>query len=197
LTPIERDHLFRLAGRPAPLDREPPEAAPEEARAALSAFHLLPAALYNVRWDIVAWNERWVTLLGDPLQRPPSERNLVWRHFAGLPSRLSRTEEQTRQFEREVAADLRQATARYPDDHELQRFVDALRQVSPRFTELWDAHEIANYRGDHKVVHHPVVGTLELDCVIVDPRIKGLHLAVFSPQQGSAHEGTFARLFSQ
>ena len=197
LSPIERDHLFRLAGRPAPLEREPPEAAPEEARAALSAFHLLPAALYNVRWDIVAWNERWVTLLGDPLQRPPSERNLVWRHFAGLPSRLSRTEEQIRQFEREVAADLRQAAARYPDDGDLQKFVGALRQVSPRFTELWDAHEIATYRGDHKVVHHPVVGTLELDCVIVDPRINGLHIAVFSPQQGSADEGTFARLFAQ
>lgn len=195
LSPIERDHLFRLAGRPAPADREPPEAAPDEARAVLGAFHSLPAALYNVRWDIVAWNERWVTLLGDPLERPPSERNLVWRHFAGLPSRLSRTEEQIRQFEREVAADLRQAAAHYPDDHELHRFVAALCQVSDRFRDLWEAREIATYRGDHKVVHHPVVGTMELDCVIVDPRIEGLHIAVFSPQRGTADEGAFKRLF--
>jgi transcriptional regulator with XRE-family HTH domain len=196
LSAIERDHLFRLAERPAPLDREPPEAAPEEARAALAAFHSLPAALYNVRWDIIAWNERWVTLLGDPLQRPPSERNLVWRHFAGLPSRLSRTEDEIRQFEREVTADLRQAAAGYPQDAELQMFVQALRQVSERFTALWDAHEVASYRGDHKLVHHPVVGTLELDCVIVDPRVDGLHIAVFSPRQGSADEASFRRLFA-
>lgn len=195
LSPIERDHLFRLAGRPVPLDREPPEDAPPEARAALAAFYSLPAALYNVRWDIVAWNGRWATLLGDPLERPPSERNLVWRHFAGLPSRLSRSEAQTRQFEREVTADLRQAAARYPEDRELQTFVQALCQVSERFAALWDAHEIATYRGDHKVVHHPAVGVMALDCVIVDPRVDGLHIAVFSPRQGSPDEQLFARVF--
>jgi transcriptional regulator with XRE-family HTH domain len=194
LSPIERDHLFRLAGQPAPVDRTPPASAPESVRASLAAFHSLPAAIYNVRWDIVSWNEKWVLLLGDPRDRAPGERNLVWRHFAELPSRLSRTEAQTMQFEREVVADLRQAAARYPGDGELQRFVQALRQVSSRFTELWDAHEVAFYRGDHKVVNHPEVGVMELDCVVVDPRVEDFHIAVFSPKQGSPSEAPFERL---
>jgi transcriptional regulator with XRE-family HTH domain len=194
LSPIERDHLFRLAGHPAPIDRTLPARAPESVRASLDAFHSLPAALYNVRWDIVTWNERWVALLGDPRERAPSERNLVWRHFAELPSRLSRTETQTKQFEREIVADLRQAAARYPNDGELERFVQALRQVSPKFAALWDAHEIAFYRGDHKVVNHPEVGIMELDCVVVDPRVEDFHIAVFSPKQGSASESAFNRL---
>jgi transcriptional regulator with XRE-family HTH domain len=195
LSPIERDHLFRLAGQPTPVDRTPPARAPEPVRASLAAFHSLPAAIYNVRWDIVSWNDRWVTLLGDPRDRAPSERNLVWRHFAELPSRLSRTEAQTMQFEREIVADLRQAAARYPNDGELQRFVQALKHVSSRFAELWGAHEVAFYRGDHKVVNHPEVGLMELDCVVVDPRVEDFHIAVFSPKQGSSSESSFERLF--
>lgn len=195
LSPLERDHLFRLADKPAPMDRVPPEHAPAEARTALNAFHALPAALYNARWDIVDWNSRWVTLLGDPLDRSPSERNLVWRHFAGLPSRLSRTEAQIRQFERDVAADLRQAAAQYPNDAELREFIDALCQVSGRFADLWRDHEVAAYRGDQKVVNHPLVGVIELDCVIVDPRVDGFHIAIFSPRIGSAGEAAFMDLF--
>jgi hypothetical protein len=42
--------------------------------------------------------------------------------------------------------------------------VRELQRRSPEFAELWQRHEVARRFEDHKVVVHPQVGPIELDC---------------------------------
>ncbi len=76
------------------------------------------------------------------------------------------TPEEQAEFEEQLVADLRLTAGRYPADRGLQRFVAELSATSPRFAELWEtaAPREPFDRGRHKVVEHPVVGRITLDC---------------------------------
>ena len=39
-----------------------------------------------------------------------------------------------------------------------------LRRRSPEFAALWDTHDVALRRIDHKRIVHPALGIIELDC---------------------------------
>ena len=85
LTEAERIHLFQLAGQ---LVRDGPrihDTPPDGLRCLVEQLSASPAAVYDVRWNPVTWNTMWSALLGDPLDRPERERNLVWRNITGLP----------------------------------------------------------------------------------------------------------------
>ncbi|MCZ9344564.1 transcriptional regulator, partial [Streptomyces sp. TRM76130] len=49
-------------------------------------------------------------------------------------------------------------------DPAVRRMVAALRRRSPEFAALWDAHDVALRRTDHKRIVHPALGVIELDC---------------------------------
>jgi hypothetical protein len=53
-------------------------------------------------------------------------------------------------FEAYAVADLRSATARYPDDANLRRLVADLRAASSRFAALWDARGVGVHQADRK-----------------------------------------------
>jgi len=40
----------------------------------------------------------------------------------------------------------------------------ALRKASPEFAGLWERHEVAKRFADHKILVHPELGPIELDC---------------------------------
>lgn len=42
--------------------------------------------------------------------------------------------------------------------------VAALRRRSQEFAALWDTHDVAVRRMDHKKILHPTLGVIELDC---------------------------------
>jgi hypothetical protein len=65
-----------------------------------------------------------------------SERNVLWRHFSGMPSRVVRTPEEAAAMEEEGVADLHAALGRHPDDPVLLERIAQLRALSPRFEEL-------------------------------------------------------------
>ena len=54
--------------------------------------------------------------MGDPSGWSQRDRNIAWRSFTELPSRLVRAGEEEQAFERGAVADLRAALGRYPDD---------------------------------------------------------------------------------
>jgi transcription regulator MmyB-like protein len=65
-----------------------------------------------------------------------------------------------------VVADLRRATGRFPDDPRLRQLVDRL-LGNERFAELRARSPVAAHREDHKIVQHPSVGPVEVDCDVL------------------------------
>src|SRR6266849_934039 len=107
LTETERDHLFRLAGQPVPDESRIHDTLPGSVRRLVEQLSASPAAVYDVRWNPIAWNAMWVAVMGDPLDRPERERNMAWRYFTGLPVRVVRSARDQLEYEETIAADLR------------------------------------------------------------------------------------------
>ena len=143
-----------------------------------------PAAIYDPSWSPIIWNSMWATIFGDPNERPVRERNKVWRYFTGLPTRVLRSPEDERLFEKRIVSDLRSSFGQYPDDEQLGQLISDLFAASPRFCELWKAREVAPYDEEHKAIEHPELGLLQLDCDIV--RHEGLRVVVFTAPAGSS-----------
>ena len=76
---------------------------------------------------------------------------------------------------RVVVANLRAALTRGGPDARAATIVRQLREESDEFATLWDQHEVAVRREDHKRIVHPELGIIELDCQSCTPRIRRRH----------------------
>ncbi|MEU4537078.1 helix-turn-helix transcriptional regulator [Streptosporangium sp. NPDC023825] len=185
LSTQEREHLFLLAGQP------PPTAGRMSTHITPSVHRLLdqldgtPLSVGDASWNLISWNRPWAALFGDPSLLVGRDRNPIWRHFTGLPGRVSHTPEQEIRFETVAVADLRSATALYPADTDLRSLVTDLRNASPRFAELWDSHVVGVHESDRKTVHHPDVGPLTLDCDVLTVPGSDLRIIVYSAAPGT------------
>jgi hypothetical protein len=77
--------------------------------------------------------------------------------------------------------------ARYPDDPRLRRLVADLRAAAPGFSELWETAP-APGPGDqsrHKVVDHPEVGLIALDCDTLVVAGDDLRIMVYTAEPGT------------
>ncbi|MBV2366482.1 helix-turn-helix domain-containing protein [Streptomonospora nanhaiensis] len=171
LSDEERHHLFLLAGRLAPAgDRGSAHLTPSVVRL-LERMADSAVGVFDPAWTLVAANPVYTALAGEYSGAAGRDRNLLWRHFTGMPSGVVHTPEQADRFERAAVADLRSATARRPGDPRLRRLVADLRRHSPRFADLWAAHAVGTHAADTKTLHHPEVGALERDCDV--PTVPG------------------------
>ena len=77
--------------------------------------------------------------------------------------------------------------SRYPADPALARLVAELAALSPRFVELWESGEPGRptETSRHKVVEHPVVGRLTLDCDTLVVAVDDLRLMVYTAEPGT------------
>ena len=67
--------------------------------------------------------------------------------------------------------------------------VRALQKASPEFAGLWDRHEVAKRFEDHKVLIHPEIGALELDCQVLFTEDQSQALLVLTaPPHTEAYE---------
>jgi hypothetical protein len=94
------------------------------------------------------------------------ERNSIWRHLIGPGTRAVHTPEERADFEARLVADLRLTAARYPADQRLKQLPRDLAAQSPRFIELWESGTPEPHQdyGRHKIIDHPNVGRITLDC---------------------------------
>lgn len=183
LSDVERIHLFFLAGQSSQDSARRHQAVPDSLRRMVRQLPGNPAAIYDPSWSPIIWNSMWATIFGDPNERPERERNKVWRYFTGLPTRVLRSPEEERLFEKRIISDLRSSFGQYPDDEQLGQLISDLLTASPRFCELWKAREVAPYDEEHKTIEHPELGLLQLHCDIV--RHEGLRVVVFTAPAGS------------
>ena len=183
----ERDLLFRLAGLAAPgLDVVSSRITP-------SVQHLLdrlantPVAVYDATWTLVVANAPYDALMGQTTSWRGIERNSVWRNLIGPGTRAVHTPDEQAEFEARLVADLRLTAARYPTDQRLKRLIGELSAHSPRFVELWKSGDLEPHHdyGRHKVVDHPDVGLITLDCDTLIVAADDLRIMIYTAEPGT------------
>jgi hypothetical protein len=125
--------------------------------------------------------------MGDVSGQKGIERNTIWRHLVGPGSRARHTPEEQAYFEAQIVADLRMTASRYPADRSVRRLIGDLARQSPRFVELWESDlpvEMSD-TSKHKIIDHPAVGTIELDCDALLVAGDDLRIIVYTAEPGT------------
>ncbi len=164
LTVAERDHLYRLAGHNAPnrlaLDTH---VAPALQRV-LDRLEDTPAMVISSLAETLVQNDLATALYGDHTRFTGLARSGIYRWFTDPAERtVYLPADQERQGRAHVAS-LRLAYGVSGSDSRAGQLVRALLKQSPEFSELWARHEVAQRFEDHKILLHPEVGEIELDC---------------------------------
>lgn len=183
----DRDLLFRLAGHAAPgIDLVPTRITPSVQRL-LDRLSHTPVAVFDATNTLIVANAPYDALMGDGTAQKGIERNTIWRHLVGHGSRARHTPEEQAAFEAQIVADLRMTASRYPMDRSLRRLIKELVTHSPRFVELWESDlsvDLTN-TSKHKIIDHPAVGPIELDCDALIVAGDDLRIIVYTAEPGT------------
>ncbi|GLY99425.1 helix-turn-helix domain-containing protein [Actinoplanes sp. NBRC 103695] len=155
----ERDHLFRLAGRPAPAAGGTAAHIPPAMLALLDRLGGTPARIITDLHETLVQNRLAEALLG-----PPGPESFVARWFTDPDARTIYPPEDHPHHSRVLVSDLRAAVARRDHDARYTGLVARLRRASGEFAELWDTGDVRVRRGERKRIVHPSLGVVEIDC---------------------------------
>jgi transcriptional regulator with XRE-family HTH domain len=185
LTTAERDHLYRLAGQVPPADGQISEHIPPGVQRVISRQSDAAVAVFAADWQMIWWNPGWAALIGDPSAIAPIMRNFARSTFptGAHPVSLSRWPVRSvsdEAVQATVVADLRRATGRFPRDARLAALIGDLMVGNERFAELWAGGSVGVHSGDRKVVHHPSVGPITVDCDILTDSDAELKIVIMS-----------------
>jgi len=181
LTDAEREHLFMLGlGRPPEVRYTSAEGVSPRLQRVLDALTVSPAIVKTPLWDVVAWNRAAAAVLTDYGQLPVPERNILRLMFAN--SRVRAAQEDWMGVARFVVGAFRADVARAGATAQIGQFVEELSRLSPEFAALWQANDVRAYGEGLKRLHHPTLGTLELEysAFTVDGR-PDLAMVVYNP----------------
>ncbi|MFI8526085.1 helix-turn-helix transcriptional regulator [Promicromonospora sukumoe] len=187
LTAEERDYLYRLAGHGVPR-RTPLDAhvAPALLRV-LDRLEDSPALILSGLGEVLVQNRLAETIFGAP---PASglARSSVYRWFTEPASRdVYPPEDHERQGRSQVAS-LRAAHAAAGPGSPADDMLRVLLRESEEFARVWELHEVSRRFEDHKVLVHPEVGRIEVDCQALFTEDQSQCLLVLTPAPGSAAE---------
>ena len=184
----ERDLLFRLAGHAAPgLDVVSSRITPSVQRL-LDRLANTPVAVYDATWTLLVANAPYDALMGQTTTWRGIERNSVWRNLVGPGTRTVSSAGEHAEFEARLVADLRLTAARYPADQRLKQLVRDLAAHSTRFVELWESRTPEPHQdfGRRKVIEHPDVGRITLDCDTLIVASDDLRIMLYTAEPGTA-----------
>ncbi|WP_433618444.1 helix-turn-helix domain-containing protein [Dactylosporangium sp. CA-139114] len=188
LNTTERDHVFRLAGLLPPGPGVVSRHITPGVHRLIDRLRDVPVSVWDASWTMLLGNPLWLALVGPPGHG--RHRNLPWRHFVLGVSRSRHQPDELNQFETALVSDLRVAAAEHPADHQLRDLIAALRARSARFAELWDAGVLSHHPSGRKIVVHPSVGAIALDCdVLTVPGAGDLRIVAYTAEPGSEAAG--------
>lgn len=187
LADSERDLLFQLAGHAAPGLGVVTSRVTASVQRLLDRLSGNPMVVYDAGWTLVLANAPYDALMGDTTGWRGLERNAVWRNLAGPASRVVHTPQEQADHEARLVADLRLTASRYPADRSLRGLVTELAAACPRFTELWEAEAPPPLPdpSKRKVIDHPAVGRLTLDCDTLIVASDDLRITVYTAEPGT------------
>jgi len=193
LTAAERDHLFRLAHLVPPSDDRISDHIAPGVQRMLARLGDAAVAVFAADWQLIWWNRGWTGLFGDPSAAPVAERNFARDTFPVDASGPRLTQWPVIALDAEVTeaavvSDLRRATGRFPGDRRLARLIRELTEGNPRFAELWAGGTVGAHREDHKIIEHPAVGPIRVDCDTLTDGDADLKIVILTAAAGSEDE---------
>ncbi|ORW31682.1 XRE family transcriptional regulator [Mycobacterium paraense] len=183
----ERDLLFRLAGLVAPGQGVVSSRIAPSVQRLLDRLANTPVAVYDATWTLLLANAPYDALMGPTTTWRGNERNSLWRNLVGPGTRAVHTDEERAAFEAGLVADLRLTAARYPADRRLRQLIRDLAAASPRFAELWESPAPLPHQdfGRRKVIDHPGVGRLTLDCDTLIVTADDIRIMIYTAEPGT------------
>ncbi|WP_062464118.1 helix-turn-helix domain-containing protein [Demequina soli] len=164
LTSDERDHVYRLAGRPVPARTGDTHVEPAML-ALLDRLEDTPALIVSDLAETLAANDLARALLGERQGIAWPRSSQVYRWFVEPEHRATHPERDHARLSESLVADLRLAAGRRPaGDRRLAELVALCSEASEEFTRLWEDRAVRLRRVDHKTFVHPTVGTMALSC---------------------------------
>ncbi|MFE2429021.1 helix-turn-helix transcriptional regulator [Streptomyces sp. NPDC059373] len=187
LDDTERAHLFDLAQPTAARTRRKRPLSPQRVRPALyRALDSLsvPAMVLGRRMDVLAANRLAYALFTDFEARPHRERNSARFVFLDEDARTLYTD-----WERvagDCVATLHLYAGRHPDDPQLTELIGELSLHSDTFRRMWADHDVLAHTTGTKRLHHPLVGDLALDYVVLATEDDAEQtLVIYTPEPAS------------
>jgi transcriptional regulator with XRE-family HTH domain len=160
----ERDYLYRVSGH------NPPQRASLDTHVAPALARVFdrlgdtPALVLSSLGETLAQNPLSMALMGDHSQYTGLARSSVYRWFTDPADREIYPEADRVRQSRAQVANLRVAYGAAGRQSRAGTLVGELQKRSPEFAEIWATHAVAARFEDHKVLVHPTVGAIELDC---------------------------------
>lgn len=183
----ERDLLLELAGYSPPGPDVVPSRITGSVQRLLDRMSDTPVAVYDATWTLVAANAPYDALMGATTTWQGLERNALWRNFVGPGTRVVHSSEELAELQAGQVGDLRRTAARYPADRQLRTLVHELAANSPRFADLWarDDRDLRREPSKRKVIDHPTVGLITLDCDVLFVATDDVRLMVYTAEPGT------------
>jgi transcriptional regulator with XRE-family HTH domain len=180
----ERDLIFRLAGHATPGHDVVSSRITPSVQRLLDRLANTPVAVFDATWALIVANAPYDALMGQTTSWRGIERNSVWRHLVGPGSRAVQTREEQTELETRLVADLRLTAARYPADQRLKQLIRDLVAQSPRFVKLWESGALEPHQdvGRHKVIDHPDVGHITVDCDTLIVAADDLRIMIYTAE---------------
>jgi transcriptional regulator with XRE-family HTH domain len=167
LDDAERAHLHDLAraasrgARPQPRPRRSrAQQVSPGVRQLLDAMDNVPALAQNGRLDIIAINRLGQAVFSEMYLQPQRPANFA--RFVFLDPRARDFYRDWDDAARQTVALLRAEAGRAPHDRGLSDLVGQLSTRADAFRTLWASHDVREHRTGLKMIHHPVVGDLDL-----------------------------------
>ena len=184
----ERDYLFALVQRRAPLRAEDMLDSVTPAMQRMLDSLSVPALIKTARWDVIAWNDIVTKVFRDYDGLPPERRNLL---------RLLLVDDHSYQNDRQgyvlmvkrVLSKFRVDYSQYGDDPRFAELIEGLTRDSETFRELWNAPDVVNR--SEAVAYHPQHGGMWFEHTSYVPEgCPALRMVVFVPHD----EATAAKI---
>jgi transcriptional regulator with XRE-family HTH domain len=199
LDEAERAHLedlLRTAGNTRPPRRRPArQRVRPTVQRVLDSIAGAPAFVLNGRLDILAANELGVALYSPIFDDPARPANTA--RFVFLDPNATELFRDYDKAANDTVALLRAEAGRDPHDRDLSDLIGQLSTRSEEFRRRWAAHNVRIHTSGVKLLHHPIVGDLDLAFEsLALPADTGQSLLTYTAEPGSPTQDALRLLAS-
>ncbi|MFF4753256.1 MmyB family transcriptional regulator [Streptomyces sp. NPDC002514] len=148
-----------------------------------------PALIVSTLMEVLVQNRLAEALYGDRSRHTGLARSEIYRWFTDPAERRVYPEHDRDWQSRSLVANLRAAHGTMGSQSRAGELVRALLAKSAEFARLWERHEVAARFTDHKVLIHPELGEIEVDCQVLFTEEQSQALLVLTaPPRSEAFE---------